>query len=311
MQLEWDPDAIDEDEGECTMVASRSELMAAAQPVRREPPRPYLVILSGTTAGRMLPVGKTTVIGRHGSCDVVIELEGVSRRHAQIELLPDGSAEVADLGSKNGTFVNGEPVTRCTLRDGDRIQVGPVTLLKFSYRDAVDETLQQNLYDSATRDALTRAYNKRYFAEALPREISFAERHKRSLALVLFDVDHFKRINDGYGHPAGDAVLQKLASTVSSALRNEDVLARYGGEEFALILRDLDEDRACICAERVRARVMATEFTFEQKIIPVTISLGVATLGPNARTPDAMVAAADARLYAAKRGGRNRVEPSR
>jgi diguanylate cyclase (GGDEF)-like protein len=299
-----------EDEAECTLVASRDQIDAAlaAKTVRAQR-RPTLLVVAGrNTIGKMLPLAGEMVIGRHPRADLHLDEEGVSRRHASLRVAIDGTVIVRDLGSTNGTFVNGDRVYERVLRDGDKIQIGAATILKFSYQDALDEALQRNLYDSATRDALTRLYNRKHFDDVLPREIAFARRHHRPLCVVMFDVDHFKRINDGFGHPAGDAVLVTLAQRVSAAIRAEDVFARVGGEEFALVLRDLDLEHGTACAERIRKIVAATQFAFEGRTIPVTISLGVAELDDAHEAPAHLVSAADRALYAAKHGGRNRVE---
>src|SRR6185436_17210341 len=123
------------------------------------------------------------------------------------------------------------------LRDGDKVQIGSTAVLKFSYQDQLEEALQKNLYESATRDGLTRLYNKKFFQEALAKEFAYSSRHHVPMAVVMIDVDHFKKINDTYGHPCGDMVLSKLAQVLLGQVRAEDVVARVGGEEFSLILR--------------------------------------------------------------------------
>ena len=128
------------------------------------------------------------------------------------------------------------------------------------------------------------------------------------LALVLFDIDHFKKVNDTHGHPAGDHVLFEISTLLSSALRAEDVFARYGGEEFAVICRGSDESQAQVVGERMRKAVEGHRFVYEGTLIPVTISVGIAVL-PNAAVKDAndIVGFADQALYKSKNGGRNRV----
>ena len=271
--------------------------------------RPWLVIVSGSDSiGKMYRVEHRIVLGRSPRCDVQIEESGVSRQHAALECTADGIVQIVDLGSLNGTFVNGEPVSRRTLQDGDMIQIGDTTILKLSYQDSFDEALQRNLYESATRDPLTRTINKRGFEEALVKEFAFARRHKRALSLLVFDLDHFKRVNDTHGHPAGDYVLRRLGEVVGTSIRSEDVFARIGGEEFAVLLRDIGRDSALACAARMRARVEECVFETGGVRIPVTISIGVATmqLDVHADGP-ALVASADRALYEAKRTGRNRV----
>ncbi len=302
----------DEDEAECTLVASRDELSALRTQLKAKARRPTLTVLAGMNAvGRTTSLAGDVVVGRHHAAGFSLDEEGISRRHAGFRVLADGSVLVRDLASTNGTFVNGERVQEAVLRDGDKIQLGSVAILGFSFQDELDEEHQRRLYDSATRDALTRAYNRKHFADVLPREIAFARRHKRPLSVAMFDIDHFKKINDGHGHPAGDHVLVTLVQKVAAAVRAEDVFARIGGEEFVLVLRDLDLTHGLQCAERLRALVQTTQFAFEGRLIPVTISVGVAQLDDGCSNEQEIVAAADRALYAAKHGGRNRVEASR
>jgi two-component system cell cycle response regulator len=302
----------DDDDDDCTSVASRDELRAAlakAAEEKNKTARPWLMIVSGFgNAGKMYRLERELVIGRHAQCDVLLDQDGVSRRHAKLVLTPEGNVDVVDLESRNGTFINGERISRERLRDGDQIQIGNTTILKFSYKDAADEALQQNLFESATRDGLTGLANKRTFLDALGKEFAYGVRHSTKLSLIMFDVDHFKKINDTHGHPAGDVVLKQLAQLVASTARAEDIVARVGGEEFAILMRSAHAEGAHNCAERIRGEVERMVVEVDGKRIPVTISIGIATLS-NRNVADAasLVAAADAHLYEAKRSGRNRV----
>jgi diguanylate cyclase (GGDEF)-like protein len=269
-----------------------------------------LIVVNGGSVGKMFKLtGQETVIGRSSDADIQITDEGVSRRHAKVVQRNDGSVHLVDLGSTNGTFYNGNRVDVQPLRDGDKIQIGSTVILKFSYQDNLDEAYQKNLYDSATRDPMTRIYNKKFFADTYRKDFSYCLRHRVPLTVVMFDVDHFKKVNDTHGHAAGDYVLVKLASTVQETIRAEDVFARYGGEEFVLLLRECEEDKGFIFCERIRRKIEGVEFLFEGTRIPVTVSLGLATLSDAEYPgPDEMLAAADKYLYRAKESGRNRVE---
>ncbi len=269
----------------------------------------YLIVLSGRSVGKMfkVPVGRVN-LGRSLEADVRLEDEGVSRIHAAMERRDDGTVMLNDNGSTNGTYVNGTRISQMELSDGDRIQVGSVTILKFSYQDSLEEQFQQQLYESATRDPLTQAYNKRFFTEQMEKDFRHASRHNLALSLVIMDVDHFKKINDTHGHPAGDHVLQRLAAAVMGSLRAEDAFCRMGGEEFCIIMRDCAGAEATILADRLRALIEATRFVYGGKEIPVTMSLGVSTFTPGRHNAGAdLVEEADQFLYTAKRGGRNRV----
>ncbi|MEW5851827.1 MAG: GGDEF domain-containing protein [Myxococcota bacterium] len=274
---------------------------------------PYLIVIAGKQIGKQYKVtGPEMIIGRSPDCHVQIEDDGVSRRHARVAN-QNGVYMLSDAGSTNGTFANSKKVDQHPLRDGDKIQIGSNTVLKFTVQDSLEENAQRALYESATKDALTGAYNKKFFAERLKSEFAFAFRRTSTspLSLVLFDIDHFKKINDTYGHIAGDFVLKNLAGVVQRQLRTEDIFARYGGEEFGIILRETDGEKTFIIAERVRRAVEGFKFIHEGKQIPVTISMGAATLDSKLHPdPKALLKAADDLLYKAKRGGRNRTESS-
>jgi diguanylate cyclase (GGDEF)-like protein len=272
----------------------------------------YVVVLAGSNVGEMYKVEKDrTVMGRGEHVDIRLFDEGISREHAQV-VLEKGDAGsrniLEDMGSTNGTFCNGTRVQRQVLADGDKILLGSTTILKFTYQDKLDQMFQRQMSESALRDGLTKAFNKRYFAERLESEYAYAVGHDAPLSLLFVDIDHFKRINDVHGHPAGDYVLIELAKLAHGVLRNEDVFARYGGEEFAVISRATDIDQAQPLAERLRKAVEEHAFSYEGKAIPVTISVGVAR-APSAGvgSPAEFIALADETMYTAKRSGRNRV----
>jgi len=270
--------------------------------------RAYLVVLAGASVGEMYKVdGNKTIIGRGQKAQVRLLDDGISREHAQ--LVTEGNKIfLEDLGSTNGTFCNGLKVDRRELCDGDKILVGSTTILKFTYHDNLDEIFQKQMYESALRDGLTKAFNKKYFTDRLESELTFALRHESPLVLVMFDIDHFKKVNDTHGHQAGDLVLSEISTLLTGALRAEDVFARYGGEEFAVICRGTDLTQASVVGERMRKAVEKHRFVHEGTPIPVTISVGIAGL-PDPAVKDAtdLVARADKALYQSKHGGRNRV----
>jgi len=289
------------------MVASLGELQEELK--KRKPrDRACLVVIAGQNVGEMYRIeGPETVVGRASNANVRLSDDGISRRHARI--VQEGAILfIEDLNSANGTVVNGATISRQALQDGDKIRLGPTTILKFEYQDEIEEDFRQKMYDAALRDGLTKAYNKKFFLDRLETELAYAKRHKADLSLVLFDVDHFKRVNDTYGHLAGDAVLVKLAKLTQSALRQEDVFARYGGEEFAVICRGVKLAQAGVLGERLRAGVEGAVFEYEAQRLPVTISVGVAAF-PNSpvETTTQLIGCSDEALYEAKRCGRNRV----
>jgi diguanylate cyclase (GGDEF)-like protein len=269
-------------------------------------PSAYLLVIAGPSFGEMHKLkNDRSVLGRDDSAEVRLLDDGISRSHAAVER-DGGKFVLLDLASTNGTFCNGARITRCDLTDGDKVAVGASTILKFTFQDQADERYQKQLFESALRDGLTATFNRRYFTDRLRTEMRFAERHDKSLALLFVDIDHFKKINDSYGHQAGDHVLAAVAREMIATIRAEDVLSRYGGEEFAIICREIEPEGAQALGERLRVAVSRKRFEHGGKVIPVTISVGVAAVrGPRDAQP--LIAAADAAMYEAKRTGRDRV----
>jgi diguanylate cyclase (GGDEF)-like protein len=281
---------------------------APAAPEGGKRDRAYLVVLAGTAVGEMYKIDtEQTIIGRGQKAQIRLMDDGISREHAQLVIQGD-RVLLEDLGSTNGTYCNGLKVDRKELVDGDKILVGSTTILKFTYHDNLDEIFQKQMYESALRDGLTRAFNKKYFTDRLESEFTFSARHSAPLSLLLFDIDHFKKVNDTHGHQAGDYVLSELSNLMAGSLRVEDVFARYGGEEFGVICRGADSAQGQIVGERMRRAVEGMPFLYEGKRIPVTISLGLATLpDPSIKDANQLISAADTALYKSKNGGRNRV----
>ena len=265
-----------------------------------------LVVIYGSELGKKYNLNSSSlVIGRSSKCDIQIDQESISRNHSKI-VNTGKSILVRDLGSTNGTYVNDEPIDEYVLRDGDLIKIGR-TIFKFLTGGNIENAYHEEIYRLTTIDGLTQIYNKRYFLETIEREIARSQRYRRSLSLVMFDIDHFKKINDSYGHLAGDYVLKHLASTVKTKIRREDLFARYGGEEFAIVLPEIDGPNSKALAEKVRQLVEKQEFRFENTRIQVTISMGVGSIDDARNDAATLIKQADEYLYAAKSAGRNRV----
>jgi len=294
--------ADDDDPGE-THVRS---MPIAIGPAHRD--RAYLVVLAGMSRGQMFKLDQSrAIIGRGADVRIRLSDEGISREHAAIQMKGD-KVTVEDMGSTNGTFCNGARITTRELGDGDKIMLGSTTILKFTYHDRLDEQFQQQMYESALRDGLTKVFNRKHFDDLLIKEFAFAARHTAPLALLFIDLDHFKKVNDTHGHPAGDFVLAEVSGVLASAIRTEDVLARFGGEEFCVLCRGTDTTGARDLAERLRQEIEQRRLVYGGKVVPVTISIGVAAMpDPNILQGAGLLAAADKALYEAKRAGRNRV----
>jgi diguanylate cyclase (GGDEF)-like protein len=273
----------------------------------------FLLVLSGPHFGDIFPLepGKDLVIGRRDDADVTISDEGVSRRHASIRVEGE-RAHLRDLGSQNGTYVNGERSETADLEDGARIQIGGATTLKFVFADELEARWQMKIAEGAMQDPLTGLYNRRHLEERLASELSGAQRHGRELSLLLVDVDHFKTVNDQYGHLAGDEALKMVAFVLRSVIRKEDVLARYGGEEFIVIARETGLGGARALAERMRKAVERSRCAWQGQDLGLTVSIGVTvSIGlaeyVAGKSDREILEAADRALYLAKQAGRNKV----
>lgn len=267
-----------------------------------------LVHVQGTELGRVRElVAPEILIGRSTDAGLWLSDDGVSRKHARL-IRSGPSYVVEDLDSANGTFVQGERIKRQELNDGDQIQLGPAAIFRYSITDDDQKALLEQLYSTSVTDALTGARNREYLDSLLLTELSFARRHDHDLSFVLFDLDHFKQLNDTYGHPAGDRVLAGVADVVRAQLRAEDSLCRYGGEEFGVVLRSVDLEGAHAMGERIRQVIEGLAIDYEGKHLGVTTSVGCASRKElDDPSPSGMISLADKRLYKAKDLGRNRV----
>ncbi len=268
---------------------------------------PCLVVISGKPLGKsfFLTAG-SMVLGRDLTAEISIGETSISRRHTEFLVTGEGIM-CKDLGSTNGTFINDQRCGTQLLVDGDLIRCGN-TILKFLKEGKIENLHYEKMYDLATRDALTQALNRKAIIELIGEEFQRSSSRNLPLTILLLDIDHFKKVNDTYGHPAGDYVLKETCALImNKMIRQQDALGRYGGEEFALLLRETKLQVAIDVAERIRAAIEKQNYTFEEKQMPITISLGVATLDSTSKSPDELIATADRALYDAKNQGRNRV----
>jgi diguanylate cyclase (GGDEF)-like protein len=266
----------------------------------------FLIEIHGPNLGKNYRIADDVItIGREASNHIPIDQENVSRTHCKVERQKGSPTHfVEDLNSTNGTYLNDMPIKRERLRHGDLIKVGGV-VFKFISGGNVEGLYHEEIYKMTITDGLTQVANKRHLLEFLEREISRAIRFGRPLALVMFDIDHFKEINDKYGHLAGDAILKEMCALLLKLVRKEELLARYGGEEFVIVLPETGLSTASTLAEKARRMVERHTFEFTGTTIPVTISLGVAELSPMAADPLSFIRSADDKMYDAKRSGRN------
>ncbi len=246
-----------------------------------------LVVVYGQQLGAKHPLKSgEMIVGRSSQAQLQIDHESVSRRHARIVLTESGVL-LSDLGSTNGTYVNDEPITERTLAHGDLIKVGR-TILKYLSTDNIEGAYYEEIHRLTTIDGLTRCYNARSLREHLIREVSRSVRYGRPLSLLMFDIDDFARINEEFGHLAGDAILAQLGKRLGRRVRREDLLARTGGGEFALVTPEVEKAGAEHLGERLLRLIGETTFGFDDVQIPVTLSIGVAAVG-EVQIPDSDV----------------------
>jgi len=258
------------------------------------------------TRYRLSP-GTSIELGRAPTSEISLpEVLSISRQHARLHYR-GRRVVLEDLGSTNGTYVNGQLIQGPTvLHSGDRFQVAGVHF-KFLHERDPEHAYYETIYDLLTRDGLTEIYNKRKYEEEAERELARALRHGRPLCLVMFDLDDFKLINDNYGHLCGDFVLKQVTSLVREVLRPEQVFARVGGDEFVILTPETHAAGAESLATKLRDRVAGLEYHYCGFTIAVTCSFGVAQLRPDMKRPEDLYEAADRALFESKRGGRNRV----
>lgn len=270
---------------------------------------PYLMIISGANIGKLFNLNANEFIaGRLQDCQIWIEDTTISRKHFRILRNSNNECTIIDLDSTNGTYINNKRVTSAVLKGGDKIQISKDTIILFDYFDESRRISEQRRYEMGVKDPVTNTYNKSYFLQRITEEFSFCQRQNLPLSVIMFDIDHFKLINDTYGHLAGDQCLQEVCELIAKVIRQDDVFCRYGGEEFVIIMRNTEGQAAVNLAERVRQKIETTPVFFDGQNIRVTVSSGVATAqNENYRDYMAFMADADRHLYRSKGSGRNRV----
>ena len=284
---------------------------------RQNERRPALVSLRGELMAVPIPLERDQVlIGRALEADVRLNDFRTSRLHARITTKADPASstttyQITDLGSTNGTLVNGEAITDAVLNDGDKIEIGD-HLFRFDMQDEIDREFQQQIHRLLAHDELTGLLTSKSFFSELRREAARAQIESLPFCVLMMDLDHFKEVNDTYGHLVGSKTLEETGHIIKAALRAGDVAARFGGEEFAAFLLDANYAQGLVAAERVRVAVAEHEFSASRLSSAeapathrITISIGVAAYPDDATDPIELVELADSALYRAKRSGRN------
>src|SRR5712692_7397373 len=276
--------------------------------------RPALVFLRGELLAVPIPLERAQVtVGRALDADIRVNDSRASRLHARIITEPDENGVVRyrlkDLDSTNGTILNGKAIDQALLQDGDKFEIGD-QLIRFEMLDEIDREFQQQIHRLLVHDELTGLLTSKSFFSEMRREAARAEAESMPFCVLMMDIDHFKEVNDTYGHLVGSETLEEVGAVIKKTLRAGDVGARFGGEEFAAFLLDADYAQGMIAAERVRAAIEKHEFPAVRRGSSETprthrITISVGAYPDDARDPIQLVELADSALYRAKRNGRN------
>lgn len=281
--------------------------LAAAEREAEAKPACFLAV-GGDLNGTIFDLKEgLNVVGRNADNEIPLDFNGISRKHFVVELSND-IARVKDLGSSNGTYVNNNKITDITvLNKADMVKIGTIAL-KYLPKGDPERLTYDKLHEDANTDGLTKCYNKMYFNNACEAEVKKSKVTGNPLSLILFDLDHFKKLNDNYGHDAGDYVLKEMAQVLrTGGIRQGDIFARYGGEEFVVLLPKTNLKQAFEIAERLRSLVERHQFIYDGKRLPVTASIGIADYRQGVNTGVDLFKRADEAVYKSKENGRNQV----
>lgn len=302
--------AADDDKTDRTEVLQGDPETLAKELQKAQEHDPCFIVIRGPGQGqRHFITQEEMVIGRDPVADITVADPSISRRHSRV-FKKEGQVLIGDLGSANGTVINGKKLPKgevTALAKEDMIRLGN-SILKFLPAGELEILMYGHLENAALTDPMTKIYNKKYLLEALDAEFKRAKTLNNDFSILFFDIDHFKKINDTYGHDAGDYVLKEFTALIKTkCLRPKDVFSRYGGEEFVVLLLNTPAQQAAEIAETVRAQTEAHAYIYEGKRIKVTASIGVAELNSLIDSPQSLLKVADKALYSSKQNGRNQV----
>ncbi len=296
------------DDNNATIVITdiRKALAATDEEAKKRPA--CLLVVGGDLNGSIFDLHQgETVIGRNPECTISLDFAGVSRKHFSV-IMNNDEAVLMDLGSANGTYLNNLKIEgQVQLKKSDIIKIGAIAM-KYLPKGDTERLTYDKLHEEANTDGLTKCYNKTYFNNALETEVKKSKVTGKPLTLIIFDLDHFKKLNDNYGHDAGDYVLREKAKIIrDNGIRQGDIFARYGGEEFCILLPNTNLKQGFEIAERLRVLVAKHEFVYDGKRLPVTASIGIADYRQGVNNGTDLFKRADSAVYKSKEGGRNQV----
>lgn len=297
----------DENNNATVVITDIRKALAAADEEAKQKPA-CLLVVGGELNGSIfnLNVGET-VVGRNPDCTISLDFNGISRRHFTISV-NETEVIVTDLSSANGTYLNNQKLESPTaLKRGDMIKIGSIAM-KYLPKGDPERLTYDKLHEDANTDGLTKCYNKKYFNDSLELEVKKCKVTGKPLTLIIFDLDHFKKLNDNFGHDAGDYVLKEKARIIrENGIRQGDIFARYGGEEFCVLLPNTNLKQGFEIAERLRKLIEKHEFMYDGKRLPVSASVGIADYRMGVNNGTDLFKRADSAVYKSKEGGRNQV----
>lgn len=298
---------MSDDNNATVVITDIRKALAASEDEAKQKPACLLVVggeLNGSIFN-LLP--GETVVGRNPDCTISLDFHGISRRHFTIHTNEE-EVLITDLGSANGTYLNNLKLeTPVGLKRGDIIKIGSVAM-KFIPKGDPERLTYDKLHEEANTDGLTKCYNKTFFNNQLELEVKKSKVTGKPLTLIIFDLDHFKKLNDNFGHDAGDYVLKEKSRLIrENGIRQGDTFARYGGEEFCILLPNTNLKQGFEIAERLRKLVEKHEFIYDGKRLPVSASIGIADYRMGVATGTDLFKRADSAVYKSKEGGRNQV----
>jgi len=271
----------------------------------RDARRPSVVVMSGGAVGLRVRLSGNVTLGRDPTCEVVLPDAGVSWRHARVEDRGDAWVLV-DLGSTNGSQLNGVRQGEAPLAHGDRVTLGR-TMMRFEMQDHLDQAFDEHLDRLLHIDDLSGLYVRRRFDQEVTRTVAAAGTQGRSAGLLVMDMDGIKAINDRYGHLFGAYTIGETGRVIGQVLGDRGIGSRFGGDEFCALLPEHDQARAFAVGEEIHAAVNAHTYAREGVTLHPGISIGVAAFPEDAADAEKLFQRADEALYRAKQGGRNRV----
>ncbi len=268
---------------------------------------PVLVVVQGPDIGRRFLLNeRRLILGRDAErANLVISDPSISGKHALLQVDADNERYgLIDLGSRNGTFVNGKRAETAPLRDGDKIFLGG-SVLKFTFHDPIEAQFHGEMDRLMHVDSLTGLYVRRWFDQEYPKAFEAAERAGTPLCVLMMDMDGLKSINDRHGHQLGSHCIAETGKLIKACIESNGSAARFGGDEFVAWLSPCDLEQALEVAEEIRVRVEGFEFRLGDVVVAPTLSVGAAPLEPGVGSPEALMRLADDALYRAKKAGRN------